>query len=202
MCSSDLVDSSIDAQGRRHRMPVDRPAIRVVSPRTAAIMNDMLVNVVREGTGVKAAIPGYTVAGKTGTAQKAQDGRYVARYVASFAGFAPAEAPRLVCLVVLDEPWEALDPDTSRWLTTTIETKRDRGAAVVVASDADTTDLQLLGFTWSGAAAADGPANPDSSGTAVFFLEDLEIGQHTITVQVTDPDGLTAQDAEIGRAHV
>jgi ABC-2 type transport system ATP-binding protein len=38
-------------------------------------------------------------------------------------------------LIVLDEPWEALDPDTSRWLTTTIETKRDRGAAVVVASD-------------------------------------------------------------------
>jgi ABC-type multidrug transport system ATPase subunit len=37
-------------------------------------------------------------------------------------------------LVVLDEPWEALDPDTARWLSTTIETKRDRGAAVVVAS--------------------------------------------------------------------
>jgi ABC-type multidrug transport system ATPase subunit len=38
-------------------------------------------------------------------------------------------------LIVLDEPWEALDPDTTRWLTTTIETKRDRGAAVVLASD-------------------------------------------------------------------
>lgn len=38
-------------------------------------------------------------------------------------------------LVVLDEPWEALDPDTTRWLTTTLETKRDRGAAVVLASD-------------------------------------------------------------------
>jgi len=38
-------------------------------------------------------------------------------------------------LIVLDEPWEALDPDTTRWLTTTLETKRDRGAAVVLASD-------------------------------------------------------------------
>ncbi len=38
-------------------------------------------------------------------------------------------------MIVLDEPWEALDPDSARWLTTTIETKRDRGAAVVLASD-------------------------------------------------------------------
>jgi ABC-type multidrug transport system ATPase subunit len=38
-------------------------------------------------------------------------------------------------LIVLDEPWEALDPDTTRWLTTTLESKRDRGAAVVLASD-------------------------------------------------------------------
>jgi hypothetical protein len=45
-----------------------------------------------------------TVGGKTGTAQKADGGRYVARYVASFAGFAPVDSPRLVCLVVLDEP--------------------------------------------------------------------------------------------------
>jgi ABC-type multidrug transport system ATPase subunit len=40
-----------------------------------------------------------------------------------------------LALIVLDEPWEALDPDTTRWLTTTIETKRDRGAAIVLASD-------------------------------------------------------------------
>jgi ABC-type multidrug transport system ATPase subunit len=38
-------------------------------------------------------------------------------------------------LVVLDEPWEALDPDTTRWLTTTLQAKRDKGAAVVLASD-------------------------------------------------------------------
>jgi ABC-type multidrug transport system ATPase subunit len=48
-----------------------------------------------------------------------------------------------LALVVLDEPWEALDPDTSRWLTTMIETKRDRGAAIVLASDR-LTDLAGL----------------------------------------------------------
>ena len=48
-----------------------------------------------------------------------------------------------LALAVLDEPWEALDPDTSRWLTTTLEAKRDRGAAVVLASDR-LTDLAGL----------------------------------------------------------
>jgi cell division protein FtsI/penicillin-binding protein 2 len=62
--------------------------------------------VVDEGTGKRAAIPGYTVAGKTGTAQKALPGEgYVAgRYVASFVGFAPARRPAVACLIAVDEP--------------------------------------------------------------------------------------------------
>jgi cell division protein FtsI/penicillin-binding protein 2 len=60
--------------------------------------------VVVEGTGTEAAIPGYTVAGKTGTAQKAEYGRYVRKYVASFVGLVPAEKPRLAILVMVDEP--------------------------------------------------------------------------------------------------
>jgi cell division protein FtsI/penicillin-binding protein 2 len=57
------------------------------------------------GTGRKAAIPGYRVAGKTGTAEKPEGGRYVAgKYVASFVGFAPARRPAVVCLVIIDEP--------------------------------------------------------------------------------------------------
>jgi len=59
---------------------------------------------VREGTAKQADVEGVQVAGKTGTAEKAEGGRYVDRYVASFGGFAPADAPRLACLVVLDEP--------------------------------------------------------------------------------------------------
>ena len=66
----------------------------------------MLRDVVIEGTGTEAAIPGYTVAGKTGTANKTDpDGRYsTSRYVASFVGLVPATNPRLVIMVMVDEP--------------------------------------------------------------------------------------------------
>ncbi len=64
----------------------------------------MFRDVVLEGTGTEAAIPGYTVAGKTGTAQKAENGRYVRKYVASFVGLVPAKKPRLAILVMVDEP--------------------------------------------------------------------------------------------------
>ena len=67
----------------------------------------MLAGVVSRGTGTEAAIEGYTVAGKTGTARKPWQttaGYSEAHYMASFAGFVPAEAPRLSAIVVLDEP--------------------------------------------------------------------------------------------------
>jgi cell division protein FtsI (penicillin-binding protein 3) len=56
------------------------------------------------GTVPRARIDGYRVAGKTGTARKLRDGRYVSEYVASFAGFAPVSNPRLVVAVMIDEP--------------------------------------------------------------------------------------------------
>jgi cell division protein FtsI/penicillin-binding protein 2 len=67
-------------------------------------MMTMFRDVVLEGTGTQAAIPGYTVAGKTGTAQKAENGHYVTKYVASFVGLVPAKKPRLAILVMVDEP--------------------------------------------------------------------------------------------------
>jgi membrane peptidoglycan carboxypeptidase len=67
-------------------------------------MTDMLTGVVSAGTGACAAIPGYTVAGKTGTARKAVDGGYSNGTMASFIGYAPAAHPRLAAIVVLDEP--------------------------------------------------------------------------------------------------
>jgi cell division protein FtsI/penicillin-binding protein 2 len=85
------------------RVKVERGR-RVVSKHTADTMMGMFRNVVVEGTGTEAAIPGYTVAGKTGTAQKAENGRYVAKYVASFVGLVPAKKPRLAILVMVDEP--------------------------------------------------------------------------------------------------
>jgi cell division protein FtsI (penicillin-binding protein 3) len=80
------------------------PGRRVVSKGTADRMMSMFRSVVLEGTGSEAAIPGYTVAGKTGTAQKAENGRYVRKYVASFVGLVPAKNPRLAILVMVDEP--------------------------------------------------------------------------------------------------
>jgi cell division protein FtsI (penicillin-binding protein 3) len=77
---------------------------RVVSQHTADRMTAMFRDVVVEGTGTEAAIPGYTVAGKTGTANKAENGRYVQKYVASFVGLVPARKPRLAILVMVDEP--------------------------------------------------------------------------------------------------
>ena len=100
-----LVAATIDANGVRQAAPPSRtsPPRRVISAKTAAELNELLRGVVATGTGVKAAIPGYTVAGKTGTARKPP---YLPpyRHVASFGGFAPAEAPRLAAVVVLDEP--------------------------------------------------------------------------------------------------
>ena len=78
---------------------------RVVSRSTARKVMAMLRDVVVQGTGTEAAIPGYTVAGKTGTANKPTSRGYsTTKYVASFVGIVPARNPRLVVTVVIDEP--------------------------------------------------------------------------------------------------
>jgi cell division protein FtsI (penicillin-binding protein 3) len=96
-----LVAATVDAAGNRHDVPPAAPR-QVVSPATAQAVTGMLKKVVSGGTGVKAAILGYPVAGKTGTAKKAP---YTSgEYNASFAGFAPADSPRLAAIVVMDAP--------------------------------------------------------------------------------------------------
>jgi len=80
---------------------------RIVSSKTAEAMAKILVGVVDRGTGKEAAMPGYSVAGKTGTAQKydAKIKTYSkTKHVASFIGFFPAYAPRLSIVVIVDEP--------------------------------------------------------------------------------------------------
>ena len=84
-----------------------RPVRRVIGEDAARRLGAMLCGVVRKGTGMKAAINGIAVAGKTGTAQKIdkETGTYSAtRQWASFIGFAPADHPLLLCAVVIDEP--------------------------------------------------------------------------------------------------
>jgi cell division protein FtsI/penicillin-binding protein 2 len=83
---------------------------RVLSAGTAHELTRMLRGVVEQGSGTTAQVPGYRVAGKTGTAAKPEPtgGYSDTRYVASFVGFAPASRPRLVVLVAIDEPRGAI----------------------------------------------------------------------------------------------
>lgn len=78
---------------------------RVISPDTALQMRRMLETVVAPGgTAPQAQVPGYRVGGKTGTAYKIENGKYVRKYVASFSGIAPMSDPRLIISVMIDEP--------------------------------------------------------------------------------------------------
>jgi cell division protein FtsI (penicillin-binding protein 3) len=99
-----LVRGTEGAGGTIHLAPAS-PSHRVIRRDTADVLTRMLAEVVQNGTGVEAQIPGYQVAGKTGTARKLDDsGTYIDRYMASFVGFLPARRPRVVIAVSIDEP--------------------------------------------------------------------------------------------------
>jgi cell division protein FtsI/penicillin-binding protein 2 len=99
-----LLYATMGANGKIERTP--RPdRRRILSHHTAAEMTNILAGVVKRGTGVAAQIPGYEVAGKTGTAQEPlPTGGYGNKYRATFVGFAPAQHPSLAVLVTLDDP--------------------------------------------------------------------------------------------------
>jgi len=99
-----LLYSTLDPSGKVRT--ASAPATKqIISTKTARQMQKILTRVVREGTGIEAQIPGYQVAGKTGTAQKPlPTGGYGSSYVGSFGGFAPASRPELIVFVMLDEP--------------------------------------------------------------------------------------------------
>ena len=90
--------------------PVRPERRRILTTRTADEVRHMLREVVEEGSGTAAQIPGYQIAGKTGTAAKpdSSGGYSTSAYVASFVGFVPAKDPRLVVLVTVDEPRGAI----------------------------------------------------------------------------------------------
>jgi len=82
---------------------------RAISTETAADLTEIMEEIVQRGTGRQAQVPGYSVAGKTGTAEKLVDGRYSHYdHNASFVGFAPSSDPRLVMLVMIDTPRSAI----------------------------------------------------------------------------------------------
>ncbi len=102
-----LVKDILDRDGKVIKSNQPQIVKKVISGDTASKVTEMLRDAVAEGgTGTEAALNGYDVAGKTGTAQKVSGGRGYTenKHVASFIGFVPAESPELVVLVAIDEP--------------------------------------------------------------------------------------------------
>ncbi len=101
-----LVEKVVSPEGKVVQSFAPREVGRVISPEAAKQAAALLEKVVAEGTGRNAFVEGYRTAGKTGTAQVVgENGGYVSgKYVASFAGFAPADAPRFAVLIMIAEP--------------------------------------------------------------------------------------------------
>ena len=103
-----VVDRIISLEGKSVYEQVPE-RVRVMRPETAAAMSTALEGVVLNGTGKSAALDGYRLAGKTGTAQKVVDGKFSkTMYVASFVGFAPLPHPLVTVLVLIDEPKDSI----------------------------------------------------------------------------------------------
>ncbi|HBO83692.1 MAG: hypothetical protein A2073_02110 [Deltaproteobacteria bacterium GWC2_42_11] len=103
-----VVKSVIDRDGKVAKEFNPEVRRRVISEETAVKVTEVLKEVIKEGgSGVKAAVDGFEVAGKTGTAQKpdlSAGGYSEGRYISSFIGFVPADNPRITILVLIDEP--------------------------------------------------------------------------------------------------
>ncbi len=100
-----LLKSVASADGKKVEEYKPVLSRKVISSQASSLLAGMLEGVVSEGSGKKAFIEGYKVGGKTGTAQKYEDGHIASgKYVSSFVGFFPSDAPRYLALIVVDEP--------------------------------------------------------------------------------------------------
>jgi len=100
-----IIKEILDSRGNVVKAFPPREKCRPITADTAYKMVDIMQNVVINGTGKKAKVPGYLCAGKTGTANVVENGGYVSgKYIASFCGFVPSEDPRLVILIKIDHP--------------------------------------------------------------------------------------------------
>jgi len=108
LCRPYVVAARREADGEHRTAPV--AVRRPISPETAATLRDMLTSAVDNGIAKGASVPYFSVAGKTGTAQiPSDDGRYLDdAYISSFAGFAPANDPKFVAVIVLERPQSTL----------------------------------------------------------------------------------------------
>lgn len=101
-----IIEKMTDKNGVTVYEANTEPIRRVISEESSRKVREILQSVVDNGTGRNCRIEGYNVGGKTGTAQKYDEYGRVdpGRYICSFIGFAPAEEPRYVCLILVDEP--------------------------------------------------------------------------------------------------
>ena len=100
-----IVKGLVNEEGEEYYQPKLPTPRQIISPATAQRVVEMMTGVVEKGTGKPARIPGYRIAGKTGTAQKASaTGGYSAAKITSFVGIFPSKEPRYVVLAVIDEP--------------------------------------------------------------------------------------------------
>jgi cell division protein FtsI/penicillin-binding protein 2 len=102
-----IVNYVASSDGSSSQAVATSPRHQVCKARTAALIKQALVRVVTHGTGKQAAIPGVTVAGKTGTSQRYNEDKRCyeeGHYNTSFVGFAPAENPKVACVVLMDDP--------------------------------------------------------------------------------------------------
>lgn len=134
------------------------PIRRVFSADTARTLREMLESAAGpDGTAPRAHVPGYRVAGKTGTAHKLEGGRYTNKYISSFVGFAPASNPRLIVAVMIDEP--SAGQHYGGAVAAPVFAKVTEGAlrALGVAPDAPLTPLHFAGMADKPAPVAKGP---------------------------------------------
>ena len=198
-----LVHKVTDARGDTVREGVTHVRREVVPASVARIVAEMLTAVTEEGgTAVEAQVPGFRVAGKTATAQKADPatGKYSAdRFTASFVGFVPVERPRLVIGVVLDEPmighyggdlagpvFRRVAEASLRYLGVTPNGNPQKLAHVT--RDGDPADVTLAAMKNGGGAPAPAPTSTDVAPTNLGVLP-------PDTVRVPDASGLAARDA-------
>lgn len=189
---------------------------RVVDERTAAQIGDALADVVRDGTGRRASLGDFVVAGKTGTARQTAGGAYrTGAYAATFAGFFPAVDPQLVVLVKLDRPSAGAYYGGS----TAAPVSRETLAAMLAARVApiDRRPLARTPESWEAAGArlvSVASAAPDAASSAASAAEESVAGPFVLTLDaspsrrasapptplVVDVAGLSLRDA-VRRLH-
>jgi cell division protein FtsI (penicillin-binding protein 3) len=181
-----LVSGSTDSEGVIHRIAPDEGR-RVVSEQTAQQLNLMLRNVVMEGTGTLATVPGYTSAGKTGTPWKAIDGGYTDssgryHYQPNFVGFVPAQDPQLSVLVMIDDP--TAGPYTGGDVAAPVFSKIASFALQLLGIPAPTTDVAGGGGAVAG---GEGSDEPQGAALPVGVTRDENGRVRGLPAQVTPP---------------